>query len=586
MIRNFFNQLKYEYRNLLWHKSRINEIETSAKLFYDNHYESWTVENNSVLYDIQDGHDLDDSPFEILKYWLSNHSKMRHVIVTRNETKDKLVRILKVWQLDDNQKISVVEYQSEKHLKALLTSKYVITNAMIFSDIFVKRSGQIFINTWHGTPLKKMGYAMPGGVMGSWNVIRTLMMADYLIMPNNYTSEIFKRDYRLNGLYTGKIIETGYPRNDVFINRLPQHQLDILNNTTMIGHKRNRIVLYAPTWSGDTTKITSNRKELEGYLSVLGKVAKLNHTEIKFKPLPFFKAVIDADLRFDAYRLIDAIGTNDLLSEIDVLITDYSSLFFDFLVSGKPIVFFDIKENYKQERGEYIAVSSLPGPYTQDVNKLIALLTNTSVWFNEYHQVYKQFKTEYVSRDDGSATQRVADEIINQPIPKRISKTTVIVNGEDFSDINFTSTDLVNRLYKEFDVSMAVFESHLLDNWYGQLFFKHVDQIMPVSRVFINKYIKYPKKLEMNLAQIMGRRVTGNKIFNILVITQPEFTKHQQIIITTAKTLIMKKNAKRELWSIKLGFTKSYEELGYQVWQKGTDQVLSDVKNILEKLKN
>lgn len=70
-----------------------------------------------------------------------------------------------------------------------------------------------------------MGYAMPGGVMGSWNVIRIFLMTNYLILPNSYTAEIFKKDYRLDNLYTGRIILAGYPRNDILVTGLPKKQL-------------------------------------------------------------------------------------------------------------------------------------------------------------------------------------------------------------------------------------------------------------------------------------------------------------------------------------------------------------------------
>lgn len=583
MIREYFNQLKYEYQNFLWHKNRQNRSEARAKLFYDTHYESWSIDQNSVFYDVQDGDDLDDSPLAILKYWLSNDLKMKHIIVTKIKSRDKIVNILNFWQLDD-ERISIVDYQSIDHMKALLTSKYIVTNTMIFSDIFVKRVGQVYVNTWHGTPLKKMGYAMPGGVMGSWNVIRTVMMTDYLVMPNDYTAEIFKRDYRLNGLYSGQFIMTGYPRNDVLINHLPQHQMSILKHTLGVNHKKNKIILYAPTWSGDTTKITSNIKELDAYLNVLKKISELKNVEVKFKPHPYFKPEIDRDKRFDPYRLNDFIGTNALLSEVDILITDYSSLFFDFLVSNHPIVFFDIKENYSQERGEYIDVTSLPGPYTKDSNELIALLKNTEEWFSGYHLVYEQFKTKFVSRDDGLASQRVVQEVANRPIARKLPRKTILVNGEDFSDTSFSDTNLVMTLHKSYDVSMAIFESHLLDNWYGQLFFKHIDEVMPVSRIFVNKYVNYPEVMDAGLAQILGRRVTGNKIFNILIILQPDFSKHQQILMTTAKTIIMKKNAIRERWLIELGFTKNQENQNFQVWQDSTKTLQKDVLDILEKL--
>lgn len=583
MIKNIFNQLKYSYQNLMWHIKRKNNLEINAKLFYDEHYNFWPVKDEIVLYDIRDGYELDDSPFAILRYWLSSRPKMRHVIVTRIETKEKMVRILNQWHLNQNKNIILVDYYSTQHMKTLLTAKYVITNAMIFSDIFVKRSEQIFVNTWHGTPLKKMGYAMPGGVMGSWNVIRTLMMTDYLIMPNDYSAQIFRRDYRLDGLYTGKITLIGYPRNDVLVNRVSPYQANKVGATT-ISAENIRTILYAPTWSGDTTKITSSDEELDKYLSVLDKISKLQDTQIRFKPHPYFKEKIDEDIRFKPYRLNDAIGTNEVLSEVDILITDYSSLFFDFLVTNNPIIFFDVKKNYAEERGEYLQVSSLPGPYTKDSDELVKLLENTQSWFEKYRKTYQQFKEKFVSLDDGHASKRVTREISSILASKELPQRTIIVNGEDFSDTSFSDTRLVNKLSKKYDVSMVAFESHLLDNWYGQIFFKHIDEVMPVSRIFINKNDIHHKNLTTELAYIDGKRITGGKIFDIMVIFQKKFSYHQKIIMATTKTIIMTKNIKREMWITKLGFIKYFENERFQVWQVQSELFQIEIETILKEL--
>ncbi|MBZ5955500.1 CDP-glycerol glycerophosphotransferase family protein [Leuconostoc gasicomitatum] len=585
MSKTSLDKLKYNIQNLSWYLKRYNATKKSVNSFYDNHYDYWPVDDHIVVYDMQDGQELDDSPFAILRYWLSRHLDMQHIIVAKFNTKEKIRRVLQFWQLDFNPNIVVVDYQSIEHMKALLTAKYIVTNAMIFSDVFVKRTGQVFVNTWHGTPLKKMGYAMPGGVMGSWNVIRTLMMTDYLVMPNEYTAEIFRRDYRLDGLYTGSILVTGYPRNDVLINHLPQYQSEFLYSMSL-HHKKDRVIIYAPTWSGDTTQITTNREELNNYLSVLKKIGSMQNIQIKFKPHPYFKADVDADTRFDSYRLNDALGTNEILSEADLLITDYSSLFFDFLVTGKPIIFFDTKENYAQERGEYIGVRSLPGPYTKSTDELIKLLEKPKMWIYKYQEVYKQFKKNFTSSDDGHATQRVLELITSKKVTSNLTVMTVLVNGEDFSDTNFSETRLVTRLSKTYDVSIAAFESHLLDNWYGQIFFKHVDAVMPVSRIFINKYNVPYKNIAPQLAQVMGKRVTGGKIFNVLIIIQKKFSRHQQIIISVAKTIIMTKNSKRVACLIKLGFSKSYENERFQIWQKSPSQVQTEVQDILKKIED
>ncbi|WP_311315246.1 MULTISPECIES: CDP-glycerol glycerophosphotransferase family protein [unclassified Bacillus (in: firmicutes)] len=90
------------------------------------------------------------------------------------------------------------------------------------------KSDQIYINTWHGTPLKNMGFDISGNPSVSQNVVRNFLSADFTFSPNAHTTNIFTHSYKLSGLYKGEIIEEGYPRIDLTLNTNPGEYKDYL----------------------------------------------------------------------------------------------------------------------------------------------------------------------------------------------------------------------------------------------------------------------------------------------------------------------------------------------------------------------
>ena len=93
-------------------------------------------------------------------------------------------------------------------------SKYLVNNAT-FPQQLAKRPEQVYVNTWHGVPLKHMGFDMPSGGSLSRNVMRNFLSADYLVSANAFMTETMYRDaYRLQGIFRGAVIEEGQPRTD------------------------------------------------------------------------------------------------------------------------------------------------------------------------------------------------------------------------------------------------------------------------------------------------------------------------------------------------------------------------------------
>ena len=149
------------------------------------------------------------------------------------------------------QRVRFVQIHSPEYFKALATSRYLINNATFGAD-FVKRPDQVYVNTWHGVPLKHMGYDLKDGGLNSRNIVRNFLAADYLLSANPFMSDTMYREaYRLQGLYAGSD-HRGRAAQDRPPARRPGQAGVRGARTGATRHRlRNRkVILYAPTWKG------------------------------------------------------------------------------------------------------------------------------------------------------------------------------------------------------------------------------------------------------------------------------------------------------------------------------------------------
>ena len=112
----------------------------------------------------------------------------------------------------------IVIRNSKEYCKVLAEAKYLINNVS-FPTYFMRKPEQIYLNTWHGTPLKGLGRNIKDDPISIGNVQRNFMHATHLLFPNEYTFDIMRKDYMIEKFYNGKYILTGYPKNDIFFNK-------------------------------------------------------------------------------------------------------------------------------------------------------------------------------------------------------------------------------------------------------------------------------------------------------------------------------------------------------------------------------
>jgi CDP-glycerol glycerophosphotransferase (TagB/SpsB family)/glycosyltransferase involved in cell wall biosynthesis len=390
------------------------------------------IDENSVLYESFSGNGMLCNPEAIFRALLDapDMDHLRHVWVLSDLGQFAST----VAEFADNPRVKFVRKESPAYYSALATSKYLINNAT-FPPQFGKREGQVYVNTWHGTPLKAMGYDVPGGALDTRNIVRNLVSADYLLAANDATTEMYLTAYRMRNIFRGSIIREGSPRIDrQFVSAPERAQLrSQLQQRGIAVDAAQEIMLYAPTWKGSfyspTNDISQLRKRIETINSQID--TRKYRLLLKVHQQVYKYAAADKGLR--GILVPNEIPANKVLAVTDVLITDYSSIFVDFLATGRPVLFYtpDL-DGYTTSRGLYLAPEQWPGPVTRDVDELTSYIKRLRSGGNDdpvvaYAERYAAARERYCAREDGNASARVVDVVFRG----RAADYDV---GQDFSD--------------------------------------------------------------------------------------------------------------------------------------------------------
>ena len=311
-----------------------------------------------------------------------------------------------IWAFNDmslgNDEIVKVKINSLKYFYHVITTQIIISNCRT-NDFIFKRKEQYYIQTWHSSlRLKKiekdaidtLGYGYVN------NAIRDSKKCDLLIAGSAKSQEILESSF----WYNGEIMKSGTPRNDIFFK-----EKNLYNIKKMYSGKK--IILYAPTFRKDNN---IDVYDLE-YEEILRNIEKINSDEwifiIKFHPniIEKFKNKVN----YYTKKIID--GNNfdiqELLIESDILITDYSSLMFDFILTKKPCYLYtpDLDEYMNSDRGLYFEFNELPFSISKDTKELVE---NMSVFNSkEYRKEINSFLERIENFEDGRATERIVNRI-------------------------------------------------------------------------------------------------------------------------------------------------------------------------------
>lgn len=395
---------------------RARRAARSERLAWARHGQ---VDDAMVVYESFAGNGVLDNPEALFRALLASPdmARLRHVWVLTGPAEGTAIHA----EFGADPRVSFVQYSSVAYYTALASAKYIVNNAT-FPPQIGKREGQVYINTWHGTPLKAMGYDIPGGIAGTRNVIRNFTFADYLIAGNEATVDMYLHAYRMNNLYRGKIICEGTPRVDrQFVSASDKDRLRArITGSGIALDATQKIVLFAPTWKGSFYAPTNNVRQLRHQIAALNEQidTKTYRVLLKVHQRVYKFAAADPDLR--GILIPNEMPTNDVLAVTDVLVTDYSSIFIDFLATGRPVLFFTPDLNtYEDSRGLYLPLDQWPGPICPSVGELAGRLNALDTGALDDPAVafadnYAAAQKRYTAREDGGAAQRIIDIVFRE----------------------------------------------------------------------------------------------------------------------------------------------------------------------------
>jgi CDP-glycerol glycerophosphotransferase len=368
------------------------------------------VNRKAVIFQSFYGKSYSDNPKALYEEMLAEDCNMKAIWVLNNP------------KLEIPGNPAIVRPRSFKYYYYMAISKYFINNGN-FPDFYVKRKGTVHLQTWHGTPLKKLGFDLDKNSLAYAEntdpaLHRRIRRWDYLIGPNLYTSKILKRAYK----FKKQMLNVGYPRNDIFYKEnIDEIAKDVKEKLNIPIDKK--VILYAPTWrdyeylNGNPHKAYEFKFDLQAFKEQFGKdyvlLLRLHYFDASRINIHGFEGFV--------YNASSYEDISELYLISDLLITDYSSVMFDFANMSRPMIFFafDLKRYGSQIRGFYINFKKeAPGPIVTNQQKLFDAIENIIPLQEQYSVKYEKFKEKFCHWEDGSASKRTIEAVFDNTIKK------------------------------------------------------------------------------------------------------------------------------------------------------------------------
>lgn len=379
---------------------KVKKLKANCEPVYIKYLEE-PIEEKLVLLEGGQGSNINGNMFSMLNELQTNPRWAEYtcVFTVTNAIFEKAAKRMALYGFNS---VKLCVRGSREYLKYLATAKYIMTDNT-FPPYFNKRDEQVFLNTWHGTPLKTLGKANKASLNSLANVQKNYLMSDYALFPNKFTENVFMRDYDLENIFSGNSIVTNYPRNYIFYDFEAG-----LKMKSKLGLDGKKVFAYMPTW-----RDAANEEEKKSQLSQTRKILcdfdkRLPEDAVLLVNLHFvLSSEIDcSDFKKVKYFPADY-DTYEILNSCDGLITDYSSVFFDFAITRKKIILFAYdKEQYLSTRGTYMPFESLPFPVCETVDSVIAETENPA-------DIPQAFLDEYCPNGWKNSCERIFELMVN-----------------------------------------------------------------------------------------------------------------------------------------------------------------------------
>jgi CDP-glycerol glycerophosphotransferase len=312
--------------------------------------------------------------------------------------------------------VRTAEFGSPESIAALEAADLVVSNDHIPLD-WEKRPGSTYLQTWHGTPLKRIHNDVLWAPEGRLAYLEhDIAKWDLLLSPNSASTERLRRAFG----FTGPIHETGLPRNDV-LSSPRAHEIRAAVRAELGIADDQKAVLYTPTWRDDLVFRKTGARDFDFPVDLDEFSARLGSDHVLL--LRLHNMVMDRLDIAEGSVVRDVCGHPDisrLYLAADLLVTDYSSTMFDFAVTGKPILYFTYDLDYFRDelRGFYFDLAEVaPTPLLGTSKELVEAIADVEAITAEHADRYARFRETFTHLEDGAATRRVLDLLFPSGLP-------------------------------------------------------------------------------------------------------------------------------------------------------------------------
>ena len=306
--------------------------------------------------------------------------------------------------------VRTAEYATPSGLEAVQSADVLIANT--HTDIvWTKREDAVYLQTWHGTPLKRIHWDVLWAPEGRLERLsHDVARWSYLISPNHVSTPLLRRAFR----YEGEVLETGYPRNDV-LSAPDRDEIRAAVRAELGIPAGRRVVLYAPTWRDDEV-FAGGQDEFRLAFDVDAFAEQLGDDHVLLLRLHYMLTGRLRAAEHPAVRDVSFYGDiSRLYLAADVLVTDYSSTMFDFAVTGRPILLYtyDLSDFADRVRGFYFDLAPVaPGPLLSTTQEVLDALRDLPAVGDRHAERYARFRKRFCHFEDGHASDRVLDRLL------------------------------------------------------------------------------------------------------------------------------------------------------------------------------
>ncbi|SNS56568.1 CDP-glycerol:poly(glycerophosphate) glycerophosphotransferase [Geodermatophilus saharensis] len=319
--------------------------------------------------------------------------------------------------------VETVPFGSPESIAALESADVVVSNDHVPLD-WDKRPGAFYLQTWHGTPLKRIHNDVLWAPEGRLAYLEhDIARWDAMLSPNPYSTGRFRQAFG----FRGPVHETGYPRNDLLSSPRRDEVRAAVRAGLGIGED-TRVVLYTPTWRDDLVFEGTGGRDFDFPVDLGDFTERLGGDHVLLLRLHnMVSSRLESIEGLPVRDVSSHPDIRDLYLAADVLVTDYSSTMFDFAITGRPILLFpyDLAEYRDRLRGFYLDLEEVaPGPLVTTSGELVDAIADLDAVTAAHAERYRRFRETYTALEDGHATERVLDLFFPPGGPAGAAATT------------------------------------------------------------------------------------------------------------------------------------------------------------------